>query len=548
MNWGYVPIGTNYSYNFWAQDPEFIKTALDREMTLLKEMGANAIRQYAGIPPKWVTYIYETYGIYTIVNHTMGRYGLSIDGAWIPDTNYQDPKTRQVIKDQIRDFAEMYKNTPGVLMWMLGNENNYGLHWTSFEIEALPKEEQGKALAQHLYSLKGELIDLIHEIDSQQRLPVSIANGDLLYLDLVKEHCPNLDVFGTNVYRGKSARDLYQRVSDELGIPIYYTEFGADAYNAKEMREDGLSQAKYLKAQWQEIYEQSYGHNRVANAIGGVVFQWADGWWKHKQTENLSIQDTTASWPNGGYPHDFVEGKNNMNEEWFGICAKEPPDEKGHFILRPREAYYTLKAVWQDGPYRSLLSDTEISQHFSPIDPTSYEPIYALSLLKSEQEKTAQSRLLKMRAEMAMIGSNLQSESNEMAIDNMQSVFLDFQAKPTSELQGHVSLNLLGNVAQTPIDELFYEARGRRFTIEDEDGETVVINDNERLRIYGASIDWDSDHFSMNMFYRTGHFHWGYEGDFFNFYREANYGENIDIYDADVPFGVESEFKNTSLG
>ena len=30
-------------------------------------------------------------------------------------------------------------DTPGVLMWLLGNENNYGLSWTSFEIEALPR-------------------------------------------------------------------------------------------------------------------------------------------------------------------------------------------------------------------------------------------------------------------------------------------------------------------------------------------------------------------------------------------------------------------------
>ena len=25
MNWGYVPIGQNYSYDFWGQPPEFIE-------------------------------------------------------------------------------------------------------------------------------------------------------------------------------------------------------------------------------------------------------------------------------------------------------------------------------------------------------------------------------------------------------------------------------------------------------------------------------------------------------------------------------------------
>lgn len=43
MNWDYVPIGTNYSYNFWGQSDSFIKAALDSEMLLLKNMGVNTI-------------------------------------------------------------------------------------------------------------------------------------------------------------------------------------------------------------------------------------------------------------------------------------------------------------------------------------------------------------------------------------------------------------------------------------------------------------------------------------------------------------------------
>ena len=65
MNWGYMPIGQNYSYDFWGQPDEFIETALAREMSLLKEMGVNTIRHYVGMPPRWVQYVYETYGIYS---------------------------------------------------------------------------------------------------------------------------------------------------------------------------------------------------------------------------------------------------------------------------------------------------------------------------------------------------------------------------------------------------------------------------------------------------------------------------------------------------
>ena len=91
------------------------------------------------------------------------------------------------------------------------------------------------------------------------------------------------------------------------------------------MKEDQVTQAYYLLGQWQEIYEQSAGKGRVGNAIGGLIFQWSDGWWKYMQESRLDIHDTNASWPNGGYPEDFREGDNNMNEEWWGITAKGIP-------------------------------------------------------------------------------------------------------------------------------------------------------------------------------------------------------------------------------
>ena len=81
MNWDYVPIGTNYSYDFWSKSDSFIKSALDNEMSLLKNMGVNVIRVYTGMQPRWVQYIYENYGIYTMINHSFGRYGLTINGT-----------------------------------------------------------------------------------------------------------------------------------------------------------------------------------------------------------------------------------------------------------------------------------------------------------------------------------------------------------------------------------------------------------------------------------------------------------------------------------
>jgi hypothetical protein len=74
MNWDYFPIGTNYSYSLWKQPDDVIKAALDAEMSLLKNMGVNTIRLYVGIQPRWIQYIYDNYGIYTILNHSLWSY------------------------------------------------------------------------------------------------------------------------------------------------------------------------------------------------------------------------------------------------------------------------------------------------------------------------------------------------------------------------------------------------------------------------------------------------------------------------------------------
>lgn len=57
MNWDYFPIGTNYSYSLWTRPDDVIKAALDIDMSLLKNMGVNAIRQHMGVPARWIQYI-----------------------------------------------------------------------------------------------------------------------------------------------------------------------------------------------------------------------------------------------------------------------------------------------------------------------------------------------------------------------------------------------------------------------------------------------------------------------------------------------------------
>lgn len=117
-----------------------------------------------------------------------------------------------------------------------------------------------------------------------------------------------------------------------------------------------------------------------------------------------------------------------------------------------------------------------------------------------------------------------ESFPNQIGFDHMQSYFIGVEGSPAPNMKAEVNFNVLGNVAQNPIDEIFYENVGRPITVNNAEGEEIVITDNNRVRVYNAEFEWNTKVADVRGFYRTGHYHWGYEGDFFGLYPEANYG------------------------
>lgn len=559
MNWDYFPIGANYNYSLWLQPDDVIKAALDAEMSLLKNMGVNTIRQYTGVQPKWIQYIYEKYGIYTILNHSFGRYGLTLDGKWVGNTEYSDPRTRELLLKEVKAMAEEYKNTPGVLIYLLGNENNYGLFWEGAETENIPLEDRKSTVrAHHLYKLFNEAVVEMKKIDSSHL--VSICNGDALFIDLIAKECKDVDILGINCYRGISFGDIFEKIKGATNKPIMFTEFGADAFNAQSNTEDQKSQALYDLANWKEIYLNAAGMGKAGNSIGGFTFQFSDGWWKYKQTIDLEVHNTNASWINGGYLFDYKPGENNMNEEWFGICAKGETNDRGLYQLYPRAAYFALKEAHKYNPYAPGASQQSLNNYFSTIQVQNnlLEAQGSKALLDNEQSKKYS---LSVRGEISTFstgGKKITTPSsenasetaipNKLGFDHMESYYLGFDAKPAESVHANVTLNVIGNVAKNAIDEIFYENKAREAIITTNSGDKYDVNLAKHIGIYHAEYSWDTKWYNLKGFYRTGHFHWGYEGDFFGLYPETNYGPNLDIYHGEAPFGFEVAGKKSIDG
>ena len=559
MNWDYFPIGTNYTYSLWQQSDDFIKAALDTEMPMLKNMGVNAIRVYAGIQPKWIKYIYEKYGIYTMINHSFGRYGLTLNGTWFPNTEYADPRVHDLLLKEVTKIVQEYKDTPGLLLYLLGNENNYGLFWRGAETEDIPMDQRKSTVgAKALYKLFNEAVLSMKTIDNSH--PIAICNGDLLFLDIIADECKDIDILGVNMYRGVSFGDAFLKTKEVLKKPIMFTEFGSDAYNTVNSEEDQQSQAYYLQNNWKEIYQNAAGVGKAGNCIGGFTFMFSDGWWKYKQTENLDVHDAHASWANGGYLNDYVAGENNMNEEWYGICAKGESNERGLYQLYPRAAYYALQQAHKLNPYTKNLTADSISKYFSNIQVLNEVLKARGDKAALDGEMTGKIRISGLRTEITTFntGGNMITTPKEkdpgsltypskLGFDHMQSFYVGVEAKPTDNVKANVTFNILGNVAENPIDEIFYENRGRIQEVQTNQG-TLALSSLNRVQVHKADFTWNDKWFNLTGFYRTGHYHWGYEGDFFGLYPEANYGPNIDIYNGQAPLGFEIEGKKALDG
>lgn len=343
-----IPIGKNHEYDWWScpHKPWMI------DGRLMQEMGINAVRFYQpgenpGDVRRVIRDLYRLYGIRTIMGHWLGFWEY-------PCPFYADKDFQDKIKKEVLDMVNLYKDEPGILLWVLGNENNYSFSgrlnpWSSEEID---KEhdpmKQNIMRAKIYYSFVNDIAREIHRIDFDH--PVALGNGELMWLDIAAEVCPNVDLISCIIYRGRSFGNLFRSLRLTFDRPIVISEFGADCYDAYLNKEDEDMQAFFLESQWQEIFKNLANQEGEGNCLGGVIFEWIDEWWKHNEqdAESWKVHDTGSNWSNGSYYFDIkVENNKNMNEEWFGIVAISKEQEYGIDKRIPRKSYYVIREFWK---------------------------------------------------------------------------------------------------------------------------------------------------------------------------------------------------------
>lgn len=283
----------------------------NRDFRLLRDMGCNTIRTYS------------------IVNAVLldkaQEYDIKVcAGFWVRyDIDLSDPVERENIIADFRVYVRTFKDHPALLLWSLGNEQNY---------------QNGNNPA--WYSLANELARMAYEEEGEGYHPVAIVNGGIENIGRTEASTDDVslnyvDIWGVNVYVGYSFidnpnyTDFFEEYANKSNKPLWISEYGIDAFDNMHGIESQKRQAAWDSHNWDEI-------TGAPICIGATLMSYSDEWWK---ADNILSQD------NGGYPTSIMtypdcHPDGYSNEEWWGIMKWQ----NGQLV--PRMAYYALMKRW----------------------------------------------------------------------------------------------------------------------------------------------------------------------------------------------------------
>lgn len=271
---------------------------LTEDLALMNEAGINTIRFYSPVDDARVLdEIYEA-GIKVIMG-----FGYNQNGYF------------DILSGSFADYIQKYKSHPAILFWEMGNEYNYHPEWFDGDLK-------------NWYNALNEAAKRAHQIDDAH--PVATAHGELPD-SLALALCPDVDIWGMNVYRWDDPGDLYtqwQQVSDK---PMYLSEAGADSYMAKatEKYAEGSNEKAQADAV-RNILNAVFENKTVGSGV--AIFAFADEFWK---AGNNDVQDPGGWAPNSsGVPYDGAP-----NEEYWGIL---------NIDRTPKLAFDVVKEFYSD--------------------------------------------------------------------------------------------------------------------------------------------------------------------------------------------------------
>jgi phosphodiesterase/alkaline phosphatase D-like protein len=382
-----MPIGRHPSdWGYSAGDPRPANilndpAILNRDFSKLSAMNANAIRLWAAndvqqgtrFPIKMTNTTLDyarQYNLKVIAGFWISPTGhfQCVNGVsvYVVDNDITSPSARLEIINRFKAFVTAFKDRPEILFWAIGNENNYHLN------------KNDPAHVRAWYSLINAMAQEARNIEGAAYHPVALVNGDLEHIGnpdvgASDAQLPYIDIWGMNVYRGRSFGDLFVDYKARSTKPLWIAEFGLDAWHVEDAVDPGIGHEDEAdQAAWDgELWDEIAGNADIA--IGGIVMEYSDEWWKpyewHCGNDSVACNNTQNYFGTGPQDYCPADGKIDYNPpsndkywnaEWWGIMriSRNPlayqPD-----IITPRQAYFTLQGKFDPSnnlPLRAYMA------------------------------------------------------------------------------------------------------------------------------------------------------------------------------------------------
>ena len=319
---GYQPVPVGSHPNDYPNGDYFMKeysNIYEPDIKKMRDMGVNAIKIYSWYPDKdHNDFLNKCYNggnkpIYVAVGYFMPP------GTIIGEF---DAKLKL-----FKQLAESTKNHPAIMGYMLGNENvggdvNNSAFWTNYN-----------KIAAALKSIAPNKLTFTGLVDDGM---ASVKAGN--------NYMVNLDVWGINVFRGKTLGNFYSTYQSASKKPCFITELGFPA----TVRENGVPKmmpdnaddvGEYAEDVLNEIHNNS-SDDEPDDPIAGVFwFMFCDEWWKQEcpacYGSPCACSKSTHDFTKDNYTDNFP-GK-YWDEEWFGLYTAD---------RQPRAAVNVIKELW----------------------------------------------------------------------------------------------------------------------------------------------------------------------------------------------------------
>ena len=239
-----------------------------------------------------------------------------------------------------------------------------------------------------------------------------------------------------------------------------------------------------------------------------------------------------------------------MNEEWFGIAAKGPTDQRMLYEVYPRPAYYVLRDMFRFSPYDMTPQELERVEELVPAQTRDlYNAAYETDRIERANASSDNLRIdvFRVKAEVN-VANRADILDNLEEVEHQETMLMGLRYNPDPSLSAGFVIHGAASVLQNPINEIYYENKGLPREVEATDGEPLTLTDIERFRLYQFDMHFESDYGDFDAYYRKGHYHWAYDdGDLYGFYPEANYQHSVDMYNSNAPFGDQTSIAGTCV-